>query len=251
MGRFLVEAGFELIAPARPGFLGTPLDDRGSIDAQAELHAALLDALGHDRAGVLTWSGGGPSGYRLAVEHPDRVSALVGFASVSKAYPRPKEGLDERLMMETDPGNWVLRFLAAHAPKMTVSATLGAEGDLSRKELRALVKEAMSDEREEEVVIALAEVAGDYSRRRAGLENDWERFGQIESLELERISAPALVIHGSADTDVPPDHGEHAAATIPDAEHLVMEGGTHLSLWVHPDAANAQARAVEKLRAFS
>src|SRR5687768_15500605 len=60
MGRFLVEGGFELIAPARPGYQGTPLEGREAIDAQADLHAALLDALGHDTAGVVTWSGGGP-----------------------------------------------------------------------------------------------------------------------------------------------------------------------------------------------
>jgi pimeloyl-ACP methyl ester carboxylesterase len=249
MGSFLVDAGFELIAPSRPGYLGTPLGDRGAIDAQADLHAALLDELGHERAGILTWSGGGPSGYRLAVRHADRTSALVASAAVSKAYPRPKEGPEERLMMETSPGNWVLRFLASHAPKTTVSATLGAEGDLSRKELRALVSEALDHENERDVVLTMAHVVGDYAHRRAGVDNDWERFGQIDSLELERIQAPTLLIHGSADTDVPPEHSEHAATAIPGVEHLVMDRGTHLSLWVHPDAAEAQERAVEKLRA--
>jgi pimeloyl-ACP methyl ester carboxylesterase len=249
MGKFLVDGGFELIAPSRPGYLGTPLGDRTGIDDQADLLAALLDELGHDRAGVLSWSGGGPSGYRLAVRHPDRVSALVAFASVSKAYPRPKEALEERLMMETRPGNWVLRFLSSHAPKTTVSATLGAEGDLSKKELRALVSEALDREDERNVVLTMAEVVGDYSNRRAGVDNDWERFGAIESLELERISAPTLIIHGSADTDVPPEQGENAAAAISGAEHLVMDRGTHLALWVHPDAAPAQERAAEKLGA--
>src|SRR5688500_4404525 len=66
MGRFVVDAGLELIAPARPGYQGTPLDARRSIDDQADLHAAVLDALGHERAGVVSWSGGGPSAYRLA-----------------------------------------------------------------------------------------------------------------------------------------------------------------------------------------
>jgi pimeloyl-ACP methyl ester carboxylesterase len=89
-----VEVGFELISPSRPGYLGTRLDGRGAIDDQADLYAALLDALGHDRAGVLTWSGGGPSGYRLAVRHPERVTALVAFAAVSGRYTRAAENLD-------------------------------------------------------------------------------------------------------------------------------------------------------------
>jgi pimeloyl-ACP methyl ester carboxylesterase len=59
IGRFLVNAGFEVIAPSRPGYLGTPLDGGRSIDDQADLLAALLDALGVERTGLLTWSGGG------------------------------------------------------------------------------------------------------------------------------------------------------------------------------------------------
>jgi pimeloyl-ACP methyl ester carboxylesterase len=248
MGRFLAEAGFGVIAPSRPGYLGTPLDDRTAIDRQADLHAALLDGLGIEAAAVLSWSGGGPSSYRLAVLHPERVRALVAFASVSKSIPRPKLDAGSRLVMETEPGNWALRFLANHVPKSTVGATLKAEGDLSRRELKALVEEALDHEDERDVVLTMARVVADNAHRQAGVDNDWERFGEMDSLGLGQIGAPTLVIHGSADTDVPPQHGEHAAATIPGAQLLTMDRGTHLSLFVHPDARAAQARAVAALR---
>src|SRR4051812_28301363 len=158
MGRFLADSGFEVIAPSRPGYLGTPLEGRESIDDQADLHAALLEALGHERAGVVCWSGGGPSSYRLAVRHPERVSALVAFAAVSGQIDEPREGLDERLMLETGFGNWVLREMAAHMPKSTVSATLKAEGDLSKGELKELVEGAMADEGSRDVVLTMANV---------------------------------------------------------------------------------------------
>ena len=248
MGRFLVEAGFEVIAPSRPGYLGTPLGDRAAIDRQADLHATLLDALGIESAGVLSWSGGGPSAYRLAVRHPQRVRALVAFASVSRSISRPKLDPGSRLVMETEPGNWALRFLAAHLPKSTIGATLKAEGDLSRRELKELVAETLDHDDQREVVLTMADVVADNAHRGEGVNNDWERFAEIGSLELERITTPALVIHGSADTDVPPEHGAHAAATIPGAELLTMVRGTHLSLFVHPDARAAQARAVSALR---
>jgi pimeloyl-ACP methyl ester carboxylesterase len=248
MGRFLVDAGFELLAPARPGYQATPLDERAEIDQQADLHAALLDALGHRSAGVLTWSGGGPSGYRLAVRHPDRVSGLVAAAAVSQAYEAPDEDLETRLMLKTSAGNWILRWLAAHAPKTTVSATLRAEGDLTKDELEALVTDALADPRQREVVLTIAEIAGDYAARRAGIDNDLARFAEIDSLELERIAAPTLIVGGDADIDVPRAHSDFAAAEIPGAERLVMSHGTHLSLWVHPDAEAAQARALEVLR---
>ena len=56
MGRFLVDAGFRVVAPSRPGYLDTPLDDRPTPADQAALHAALLDALGIDRVAVVCWS---------------------------------------------------------------------------------------------------------------------------------------------------------------------------------------------------
>jgi pimeloyl-ACP methyl ester carboxylesterase len=249
MGGFLAAGGCELIAPARPGYQGTSLDGREAIDDQADLHAALLDALGHRRAGVLTWSGGGPSGYRLAVRQPDRVAGLVAAAAVSQSYEPLDEDLETRLMLKTTPGNWVLRTLAAHAPKTTISATLGAEGDLSREELKALTAEAFADERERDVVLTMAGVVGDYAGRRTGIDNDWAQFGAIDSLELERIVAPTLIVNGDADSDVPPAHSDFAAATIPGAERVVMERGTHLCLWVHPEAEATQTRAIEVLRA--
>jgi pimeloyl-ACP methyl ester carboxylesterase len=248
MGRFLVDAGFEVIAPSRPGYLGTPLDGCRSIDDQAKLHAALLSALGVERAGVLAWSGGGPSAYRLAVLYPHRVSALVAFAAVSQRYPQPRETLEERLLMQTHVGNWLLRFLAIHAPREIVTQTLKAEGDLSKAELADLVAGTFRDEGKRELVLTIADVVGDYAHRGAGVENDWACFGKIESLQLERVTVPTLVIHGSADRDVPPEHSDHAVATIAGAERLTMNRGTHLCLFVHPECGAAQARAIATLR---
>lgn len=248
MGAFLVDAGFELIAPSRPGYLGTPLDGRESFDSQADLLAALLDELGHPTASFLTWSGGGPSGYRLAVRHPGKLDRLVAFAAVSGNYESPNEGFSDRLVMETKPGNWLLRQLTARAPKTTLKATLGAEGDLTRKELKAQVAEILGDPEQTDVVMEMARVVGDYEHRKAGVVNDRARFREIDSLELERIAAPTLVVVGDVDVDVPPSHSHHAAETIPGAELLVMEKGTHLALFAHPEARAAQARVVEFLR---
>jgi pimeloyl-ACP methyl ester carboxylesterase len=151
-------------------------------------------------------------------------------------------------MLKTSAGNWLLRAMAAHMPRSTVSATLKAEGDLSRDEAKALVEEAMADEAQRDVVLTMANVVGDYEHRRAGIENDERNYAAIETLELERIAAPTLIVVGNADADVSPDHSDHAARTIPGAEQLVMDRGTHLCLFVHPDAAQAQARVVAHLR---
>ena len=84
MAGFLPRDRISAILLSRPGYLGTELGNRATIDQQADLLAALLDHLRIGRTGVLSWSGGGPAGYRLAVRHPDRVDAIVAFAAVSR-----------------------------------------------------------------------------------------------------------------------------------------------------------------------
>ncbi len=55
------------------------------------------------------------------------------------------------------------------------------------------------------------------------------------------------MVVGSADIDVPIEHSDYAAETIAGADRVVIEGGTHLSLFAHPDAASVQAQVVAKL----
>jgi pimeloyl-ACP methyl ester carboxylesterase len=251
MSRFLVDAGFEAIAPARPGYPGTPLESGRTIDEQADLHEALLDALGIERASVLAWSGGGPSSYRLAVNHPERVGALVVFAGVSGHYVSPHLDAASRFALNTAPGNALLRTLARRAPRSAISGTLAAEGELSKQELKRQVGCVMSDDEQREFVLVMTRIAGDARHRRFGIDNDREGFGSIENLELERIATPTLLIHGDADTDVAPIHSKRAAELIPDAEHAEIVCGTHFALFAHPEAAEAQARAVEVLRGAS
>ncbi len=248
MAGFLPADDFLAIYPSRPGYLGTPLEGREAIDQQADLHAALLDSLGVERAGVVFWSGGGPSSYRLAVRHPRRVAALVALTAVSQRYPRPEEDLGDRLMFRTAPGNWMLRMLAAHAPKQLISSTEQSEGDLSKEDLRRHVDQVFADPVKRDFVLALDATVTQRSDRRPGYENDLDDFDAIDDLQLERIAAPTLVVWGDADTDVPPAHSEHGAATIPGAQSLVLAGGTHLAFYTHEDATSAQARALTLLR---
>jgi pimeloyl-ACP methyl ester carboxylesterase len=249
LGRFLVEAGLQVIAPSRPGYRETPLEGREEIDAQADLHAALLDALGIERAGVLAWSGGGPSAYRLSVRHPERVRGLVAASAVSKAFHPGGEKPSERLLFSTRAGDWVLHQLAAHAPGRLVTATLRTEANLADTELHRLAEEVLDDPDERRFVLDLdGTIDFAAGRRRKGRHNDLARYADIGSLELERIQAPCLVVHGTADKDVTPDHGGHARVAIPRAQPVAMAEGTHLCLWTHPGSRHVRARAIALLR---
>lgn len=247
MAGFLPRDGIAAILLSRPGYLGTALGDRRSVDLQADLLAALLDHLDVERAGVFTWSGGGPAGYRLAVRHPERVTAIVACAAVSQAYHVPEADLATRLMFTTAAGRWLLRLLAAHQPKQYIAGALAGEGDLTDEQLARRVEEVFADQVKRDFVLALGPTAVQDASRRAGYRNDIDQFAAITSLELAEVAVPTLVIQGTADSDVSPAQSAFAAATIPGAELLTLDTGTHLALYTHPEAASAQARVVEFL----
>jgi pimeloyl-ACP methyl ester carboxylesterase len=251
MSRFLPREQFRTILVSRPGYLGTPLAGRESIDQQADLLAALLDALGVDRAAVLTWSGGGPAGYRLAARHPSRVRSLVSFAAVSRAYAIPQVGVATRLMFTTSGGRWLMRVLAAHQPEQYIAGALSSEGDLTKEQLAQRVGEVLADPVKRDFVLALGPTAEQGRDRKRGYDNDLEQFARIASLGLESITAPTLVIQGTADSDLPPEHSYYAASTIPGAQLITLDTGTHLALYTHPEAAATQQRVAAFLLAHS
>jgi pimeloyl-ACP methyl ester carboxylesterase len=248
MARFLPQDEVSAILISRPGYLGTRLDGRRTIDEQADLFAALFDALDVPRAGVISWSGGGPCSYRFAVRHPDRVSALVAFAGVSKEFHANPLPTSARLLMTTAVGIRLMRVLAKQRPRDYVTGTLKTESNLRGAELKARVDEVLNDPVKRAFVLDLGPTAALTRDRRGGYDNDLDQFAAIESLELERISTPTLVIQGSADSDVPPDHSEYAASTIPGARLIVLDRGSHLALYTHPDAEATQREVIDFLR---
>jgi pimeloyl-ACP methyl ester carboxylesterase len=81
----LLAAGRQVIGVDLHGHGRTALGERDiSLVAIGDDLAALLDALGYEQVDVLGYSFGGGAGFRLAVQHPERVRRLVlvsaGFA---------------------------------------------------------------------------------------------------------------------------------------------------------------------------
>ena len=92
----LVGSGYRLLTPDRPGYLGTPLGDNGSPEAQADVAAALLDALEVERVAVVGISAGGPAAIQFAARHPERTRALVLLSAVSRRTPLSDAPAEQR-----------------------------------------------------------------------------------------------------------------------------------------------------------
>lgn len=245
MGGFLAAAGCRVVCPSRPGYLGTPLTDaNGTPDAQADLLAALLDELGLDRVAVACWSGGGPATYRLAATRPERVSAIAALAAVSHDYEFEEKA--EGLLLAGRVGAWMVKELNHHAPKTVVKMLASEEGDLTKEQVKALSTHIWEDEAKRAFALDLmASISGD---RKAGLKNDQHRFPHLGDLGLASVAAPVLLVHGTADSDVPPEQSDHALAALPHAELLPVADGTHVATWTDPTSADVQARVAAHLR---
>ncbi|HOI12725.1 MAG TPA: alpha/beta hydrolase [Methanoculleus sp.] len=72
-----IDPGFQVIAPSRFGYPGSPMPSRASVAMQADAYASLLDSLSIEQAAVVGYSAGSASAIQFAVRHPERLSALV------------------------------------------------------------------------------------------------------------------------------------------------------------------------------
>ena len=81
---------YRMLCPSRPGYLGTPISSGRTVEEQADLFAALLDALAIESVAVVAGSAGGPSACTFAIRHPDRAQALVAVDCGSGHYDMPE-----------------------------------------------------------------------------------------------------------------------------------------------------------------
>jgi pimeloyl-ACP methyl ester carboxylesterase len=69
---------FHLIAPDLPGFGRSDMPGRGcTFDRIAETIDRFTEAVGFDRYAVYVFDYGAPTGFRLAVKHPQRITAII------------------------------------------------------------------------------------------------------------------------------------------------------------------------------
>jgi pimeloyl-ACP methyl ester carboxylesterase len=203
--------GFRVIAPSRPGYLGTPLTSGRTSEEQADLFAALLDELGVERVVVLGLSGGGPSTYLFAARHPERVSRLVEVASISMSFIETPQARNQDRVAMSRLGNRLLLWVVDHPALL---ARLNPEFGPGR-ELDANSHAMMRG------------MVATFRGRQVGCDNDVAEFERLAPLPLAAISSPTLLVHGTADVVAVPKHTELAAVEIPGAEVRWIDGGTH------------------------
>jgi len=242
---WLARAGFSVLAPSRPGYLGTPLSSGKTPAEQADLYAALLDTLGIDKVAVVFGSAGGASGYEFAIRHPDRVTALVAADAVVSQYLMPANaGKITEAIFLSGPGEQLVSFFSKMFPKKTLHEFIQQESVLRPEQIEKQVEAASKDPDQMRLFLRLVRSMSEYSLRKAGVDNDMEQLPKLTDLPVDRIRCPSLIIHGTHDSDVLFYHGVYAWENIPGAEKFWVREGSHFCVWIHPQVHEVQDRIV-------
>jgi len=143
-------ARYSVVIPDLPGYGRSRVCDAGPWDARAvaaEL-VAMMHALGHERFAVVGHDRGARAGYRLALDHPDQVSAYCSLAVVpildvwpAVDYKYAKEAFHWFLFLQ--PGDLPERLFAADP-----DALLDAMLNQMAGEIEKLHPAAVADYRE-------------------------------------------------------------------------------------------------------
>jgi len=173
----------------------------------------LLDHLGIRRAVIGGMSQGGFVSLRVALMAPERVRGLILLDTQAGTEDPEVVPLYEGMIDE-----WVTTGPTIDLTTTTASIILG------QPELDATWTERWLQRPQ-----ATLRQPGTTLLTRDSI---WDRLGEI--------SAPALVVHGTADAAIGMDKAERLAAGLSGCDGVVtIEGGTHAANLTHPDDVNA------------
>jgi class 3 adenylate cyclase len=188
---------------------GSGLSDSGegvyTLEQEARDALAVLDAVGSERAALCTYGLGGPVGVLLAAEHPERIGALIMYASIA----RTSWAADyDWAMTLSDRAEWTEQTLAAWGepggPGLAVMAPSMADDPALAAWFARLQRLAASPSQAR----ILLDAAADLDVRDV----------------LPRVRVPTLVMHRRGDTAWDPRHSRYLAEHIAGARHVELEG---------------------------
>jgi pimeloyl-ACP methyl ester carboxylesterase len=236
----LVEAGFSLLTPSRPGYGRTPLEVGKSNAQAAGALSALLDHLEIERCSVIAISGGGPTGIAFAAKFPQRIDRLVLMAAVSRPEERPNEPSYKSQMAFYGPFHslqWgMLRLISNLSPRGMARQTLAIFATHDPDE--ALSKLSP------EGIESIRRFYQGQSSRWGALNDAAHTVGKDL---LKAISVPVLVIHSREDRSVPFSHAEWSLQHLSRAT-LCEAGGTGHFIWVGPEYQAISQQMIAFLR---
>jgi pimeloyl-ACP methyl ester carboxylesterase len=237
--QMLIDNGFSVLMPTRPGYGGTPIESGKTAEATADLFAALLKALGIDRVSVIGNSAGGPVSLEFAKRYPQLTEKLILEAAVVKPWFHRFTPQYYGVKVLFHPGRqkrfWKnlrgklrdneTKTLVNNIRRFTKLRPKDVLGNMSREDIQCLKKYM---------------VTGNDSGN--GFVYDVEHRAR----DIDRISCPTMIIHSKNDGCIPFSHAEYANRQIRNSEMYAAPTESHF-VYVGPGSDEVLAKRMEFL----
>src|SRR5687767_4886227 len=222
----MINDGFRLIVPNRPGYGRTPLLPHRSAADCASVAAALLESLGIASVSVMGSSGGAAFAVSFVVNYPLQAKSLVLLC------PQVHRWDHQRWLPSTS--RWTLPLL--RRPFLRALLLMGYRILLRRMTVAQFLKNGAGDR--------YPEVTGDPASQTLcqntlvsmargtqypGFENDFVVFVSEDVIGPDgSIETPALVVHDVSDPSAPREHVDWFASKCPKCERVSVHAAGHL-----------------------
>jgi class 3 adenylate cyclase len=187
--------------------LSDPLAGAPTLEEQMDDVIAVMDAAGSERAAVAGTLEGGPMAALFAATHPDRVSALVLYATFARATWAP----DYQWAWKAEERTAAMDLAVEHWGEGLVAGS---------------VAPSLLEDRD------FVEWAGRLERLAASpstIKRIFDLIGEFDVRDiLPSIRVPTLVLHRRQDTFINLEHSRFMAERIPDARLVELEGGDNM-----------------------
>jgi pimeloyl-ACP methyl ester carboxylesterase len=218
-GRVFFAGDHRTISVSRFGYLRTPVPDEASIRKQAAEYHMLLTHLNITKVLVVGTSAGGPSAIRFANDYPENCSGLILISAVSMPEPAGSEEPVHikiiHLIQQSDYSYWLFTRLGQSA----ILDMMGIPKDVF----------AQFTPEQKQLAQEMLDVMHPMSRRYKGTINDAEMLYR-ESIPVENITCPVLVMHARDDALVNYTHAVNAHERIPHSRLVLFDTGGHAML---------------------
>ena len=215
----LIEHGFSVLTPSRPGYDSTPAEVGTTAQAAADAIAVLLDTLHIPVVDMIGISAAGPTALAFVQQYPDRVHKLVLESAVATDWDehikrRSRIGFGRAAKLTWGVLHWMLKLF----PTLIIKALLH---DLTVLDVNMVIRKMSQED------LAFLKRMLQTSQASTGFLHDIEH--KVDNLAI--IRKPVLVMYSPNDATVSPKNARRLADEIATCELYEVPSDTHL-IWM-------------------
>ena len=250
----IIEAGYKIICPSRPGYLSTPLNNEANYTYQANLFAELLDHLKiNQKVTVIGLSAGGPAAIEFAKKYADKCTSLILVNSPASKL-KSNDPIIKQLNLKSIPyldeasdfNSWFAFNLTKYNQKLIIKSLVNNSINASDKTKNEKVDVLMTQPDTKEEILNFLSNTSPKSKRIAGLNNDLKNLNNY-SIGAKKIRVSTLIIQSKINQIVSNNHADRIKKTFPKAQIFAYEGFGH-AFWLSNDRSNMNAIMLEFLK---